>query len=154
MNGCLQVKNGKYYIVLSYMENGKRKRPWIATGLPEKGNKRKAEQMLRKKLHEYEVKSGIIRCDTLFSDYVRHWLTVVQKKVDTVTYQGYELLANSHILPYFDASGVKIQDVTRNILQAYIDEKHASGRIDARAVCLRHLSADIKISSIRQWRKR
>lgn len=132
MNGCLQVKNGKYYIVLSYMENGKRKRPWIATGLLEKGNKRKAEQMLREKLHEYEVKSGIIRCDTLFSDYVRHWLTVVQKKVDTVTYQGYELLASSHILPYFDASGVKIQDVTRNILQAYIDEKHTSGRIDGK----------------------
>ena len=62
MNGCLQVKNGKYYIVLSYMENGKRKRPWIATGLPEKGNKRKAEQMLREKLHEYEIQSGVILC--------------------------------------------------------------------------------------------
>ena len=132
MNGCLQVKNGKYYIVLSYMETGKRKRPWIATGLAEKGNKRKAEQMLREKLHEYEVQSGIIRCDTLFSDYVRYWLTVVQKKVDTVTYQGYELLANSHILPYFDAKGVKLQDVSRNMLQAYIDEKHASGRIDGK----------------------
>lgn len=63
---------------------------------------------------------------------VRYWLTVVQKKVDTVTYQGYELLANSHILPYFDAKGVKLQDVSRNMLQAYIDEKHASGRIDGK----------------------
>ena len=49
-----------------------------------------------------------------------------------MTYQGYELLANSHILPCFDVSGVKIQDVTLNILQAYIDEKHASGRIDGK----------------------
>jgi hypothetical protein len=47
MTGILQVKNGKYYIVLSYYENGKRQRRWIATGLPEKNNKRKAGRFLR-----------------------------------------------------------------------------------------------------------
>ena len=29
MTGILQVKNGKYYIVLSYYENGKRQRRWF-----------------------------------------------------------------------------------------------------------------------------
>lgn len=42
MTGSLQVKNGKYYMVLNSTENGKRKQKWISTGLPEKGNKRKA----------------------------------------------------------------------------------------------------------------
>lgn len=50
MTGSLQTKNGKFYMVLNCTENGKRKQKWLATGLPEKGNKRKAEQMLHEKL--------------------------------------------------------------------------------------------------------
>jgi len=132
MTGCLQIKNGMYYIVLSIYENGKRKRPWIPTGLPAKGNKRKAEQMLRDKLHEYELKSGIVRSEILLSDYIRHWLTIAQRKVDPVTYQGYELLAKSHILPYFDSTAVLLQDTTTAILQRYVDEKAAHGRKNGR----------------------
>ena len=45
--GHLQVKKGYYYAVLTYTTvEGKRKQPWIPTGLPEKGNKRKAEKFL------------------------------------------------------------------------------------------------------------
>ena len=40
VSGHLEVKKGYYYIVLSYLDvNGKRKRPWISTGLPEKGRR-------------------------------------------------------------------------------------------------------------------
>ena len=39
--GRLQEKNGFYYMVLSYTDaNGKRKQPWVSTGLPVKGNMR------------------------------------------------------------------------------------------------------------------
>ena len=39
--GRLQEKNGFYYIVLSYTDSaGKRRQPWIGTGLPVKGNKK------------------------------------------------------------------------------------------------------------------
>lgn len=45
--GHLQEKKGLFYIVLNFVDSdGKRKRKWIATGLPVKGNKRKAEAML------------------------------------------------------------------------------------------------------------
>ena len=132
MTGCLQVKNGKFYIVLSINESGKRKRPWIPTGLPVKGNKRKAEQLLREKLREYEQRAGVVPSDVLFSEYVRHWLTIVRRKVDEVTYQGYNTLAESHILPYFDVLGVKLQEVSLPLLQAYIDEKQAHGRKDGK----------------------
>lgn len=132
MTGCLQIKNGTYYIVLSINENGKRKRPWIPTGLPVKGNKRKAEQMLREKLREYELQAGEVRSDVLFSDYVRYWLTVAKRKVDAVTFQGYESLAKLHILPYFDRLGTKLQEITLPVLQAYIDEKQTHGRKDGK----------------------
>lgn len=132
MTGSLQIKNDKYYIVLNDCVNGKRKQKWCKTGLPVKGNKRKAEQLLRDTLRQHEQQRGIVRSDVTFSDYVRLWLTQVKRRVDEVTYQGYEVLANGHILPYFDASGVKLQEVTRQQLQDYIDEKAARGRKDGK----------------------
>lgn len=132
MTGSLQIKNDKYYIVLNDCVNGKRKQKWCKTGLPAKGNKRKAEQLLRDTLRQHEQQRGIVRSDVTFSDYVRLWLTQVKRRVDEVTYQGYEVLANGHILPYFDASGVKLQEVTRQQLQDYIDEKAARGRKDGK----------------------
>ena len=47
--GHLTLKNGRYYAVLNYRNaGGQRKTKWIALGLPEKGNKRKAEAELPK----------------------------------------------------------------------------------------------------------
>lgn len=132
MTGSLQEKNGIFYMVLNTYENGKRKLRWVSTHLPTKGNKRKAEQMLREKLREYELKAGEVKSDVLLSDYVRHWLTIVKRKVDAVTYQGYELLANAHILPYFDAKATRLQDIDLAALQAYIDEKQTRGRKDGK----------------------
>lgn len=132
MTGSLQIKNDKYYIVISDYVNGKRKQKWLKTGLPVKGNKRKAEQMLRDVVQDYERQRGIIRSDVTLADYVRQWMTLVKRRVDEITYQGYEILATGHILPYFDATGVKLQDVTHQQLQAYIDEKAAHGRKDGK----------------------
>lgn len=99
MTGSLTEKNGKYYIVLNLYEGSRRKRKWIATGLPVKGNKRKADQMLREKIQEYEHSPNIAKSDMLLSDYIRRWLTIVQRRIDVVTYQGYEILATTHLLP-------------------------------------------------------
>ena len=46
--GHLQEKNGIYYVVLTYKTyDGKRKTKWQSTGLPIKGNKRRAEAILK-----------------------------------------------------------------------------------------------------------
>jgi len=130
MTGSLTVKHGKYYVVLNIYENGERKKKWINSGLPEKGNKRKAEQFLREKISEYEKLEGIVDSTALFSDYIRHWLRQISRKVDEVTMQGYQILADGHILPYFDQLGIKLRDVDNQILQEYIDEKYSNGRKD------------------------
>ncbi len=132
MTGSLQIKNDKYYIVLNDHVEGKRKQKWLKTGLAVKGNKRKAEQLLRETLQQHELQIGIVHSDVTLADYVRLWMTQVKRRVDEVTYQGYETLANGHILPYFDASGVKLQDVTHQQLQTYVDEKAAHGRKDGK----------------------
>lgn len=132
MTGSLTVKNGKYYAVLNVYENGTRKKKWISTDLPEKGNKRRAEQFLREKLAEYERMEGIVRSDVLFSDYVRIWLEQIARKVDTVTMQGYQVLADGHILPYFDAAKITLSGIDHKIIQRYIDTKHNSGKLNGK----------------------
>ena len=132
MTGSLTIKNGKYYAVLNTYEDGKRKKKWINSGLPEKGNKRKAEAFLREKIAEYERMEGIVQTDILFADYVRHWLTHIARKVDEVTMQGYQTLADSHILPYFDQKKVPLRSIDHTMIQRYMDEKHECGRLDGK----------------------
>ena len=132
MTGSLTVKNGKYYAVLNAYENGKRKKKWICSGLPEKGNKRKAEAFLREKLAEYERMEGIVQTDTSFSDYVRVWLDHIARTVDEVTLQGYKSLADTHILPYFDDAGTKLTKLDHKTIQRYMDMKFTSGRRDGK----------------------
>ena len=132
MTGSLQSKNDKFYVVLNIYEDGKRKRKWISTGLSCKGNKRKAEQVLRDTLQQYERQSLTAGSDILLSAYIRHWLSIAERKVDAVTYQGYEVLANSQILPYFDEKAIRLKDTSVDVLQAYFDEKRLQGRKDGK----------------------
>ena len=110
MTGSLQVKKDKYYIVLNtYDAAGKRKNKWISTGLDVKGNKKRAEKMLREQLQEHEKREKLVKSDMLFSDAVRQWLEASAMRVDAVTLQGYEALTRVHILPYFDALGIQLK---------------------------------------------
>ena len=135
MTGSLQVKNGKFYMVLNTYVNGSRRQKWVSTGLSEKGNKRKAEEMLRELLcskDKAKEKPEYLQPDVLFSDYVRFWLSQAAKRVDPVTQQGYEIIAKRHVLPYFEQNRVKLVDVNRRMLQEFLDEKSECGRVDGK----------------------
>ena len=55
VSGHLQIKKGYYYVVLSYYDNrNKRHVKYVSTGLPEKGNKRKAEAAPARVRSEFE----------------------------------------------------------------------------------------------------
>jgi integrase len=132
MTGSLQIKNDKFYIVINQQENGKRKQKWISTGLDVKGNKRKAEQLLRDTLLECEdaIKKPIH--SILFADYIRAWLKVAERRVDSVTFQGYALMAYAQVIPYFEQRKIMLSDVTREVLQEFFDEKAKHGRKDGK----------------------
>lgn len=144
MTGSLQIKNGTFYIILNLKENGKRKQKWIATGLEVKGNKRKAEQLLRETLLSHETLPKRPSSDIMFADYIRTWLTVAERRVDSVTFQGYQLMANAQVIPYFEEKGIRLQEVTREILQAFFDEKAKCGRKDGKG--------GLSPSSLRQYK--
>ena len=134
MTGSLQIKKNKYYMVINTTDaNGKRKPKWISTGLAVKGNKKRAEQMLRETLREFEQQKKARRpCrGTMFSDWVRHWLyDVASKRVDTVTFEGYENTALTHVIPYFREAMLPLAEVDIIKLQSFIDYKAENGRID------------------------
>lgn len=133
MTGSLQVKNGKYYMVLNGTENGKRKQRWVSTGLTEKGNKRKAEQMLREKLAEEERKAPSGEAvNILFTDYLQRWLTLSEQRVDEVTMQSYRMLTLRHVLPWFQERRLKLSEVSRKVIQEFLDEKGRCGRLDGK----------------------
>ena len=131
MTGSLQIKNGKYYAVINLIDaNGKRKQKWISTGLEVKGNKRKAEQILRNEIKAYEVKGNILLSDILFSEFVQRWLEAKRASIDEVTYQGYKTIVRAHIVPYFKPKAIKLCDLSRKDIQDYIDDKSTNGRSD------------------------
>lgn len=73
--GHLQEKKGYFYIVLSYKDaGGKRKTKWMQTGLPVKGNKRKAEAMLAEARNSFEEPVAVTQNGILFSDFMLSWL--------------------------------------------------------------------------------
>ncbi len=141
MTGSLQIKNNKYYMVLNTYAGGKRKLIWINTGLPVKGNKTRAEKMLRETLIHYEeeaekkaeIPAG---AEILFSDAIRAWYrdksSDISHPLDEVTKQGYDLLMKRHILPYFDSSRLKLSEINKVNLQEYFTLKANSGRLDGK----------------------
>lgn len=133
MTGSLQTKNGKYYAVINTTDsNGKRKQKWVSSDLEVKGNKKRAEQFLRQTLKEFEIKEHLISTDILFSDFVKYWLEISKIRVDTITLNGYQSVANAHIIPYFEALNISLKDITRADIQKYVNTKYENGRLDGK----------------------
>ena len=100
--GHLQEKKGYFYMVLNFTDEiGARKPKWISTGLPVKGNKRRAEAMLLEERQKYTCSSATPDDGTLFSDYLLYWLKLMETQVETVTYAGYQSNIEKRIAPYF-----------------------------------------------------
>ena len=92
--GHLREKDGHYYCVLSYTDyTGERKQIWKATGLPVKGNKKRAEEMLSHLRKTFVVPRAPadyfdFSDRMLFTDFMRAWLEVVRTTVVPTTFGG------------------------------------------------------------------
>ncbi len=124
--GHLSVKHGNYYAVLNYKNaEGKRKTKWISLGLPEKGNKRKAEAELAKLRAEFEVPEevGDLSSDMLFADYLLEWLEIAKGRLAIATYSSYLGLIKSVIEPYFRKKKLALRELEARHLQMFYSEQ-------------------------------
>jgi len=127
MNGSLQKKNGKYYVVARVMDQtGSVKQRWIPTGIPvAKGNIRKAQSELRRILAELEEQKTVYTDKVLLVDWIRKWLELKKTQVRVNTYEAYELYVNLHIEPYFKPLKLTLDKVTPQHIQDYYTRKLA-----------------------------
>lgn len=123
--GHLQIKNDNYYMVLNYMDaNGKRRQPWIPTGLPAKGNKRRAEKLLldtRKSFVPPVVskENEDISSDMLFADYMELWLEIIRSSVEKTTFSSYTQMVKGKIVPYFRNTGLTLDGIQAKHIQSF-----------------------------------
>lgn len=121
--GHLQEKNGYFYAVLSYKDdNGKRKSKWVPTGLPVRGNKKKAEAVLMELRRAFEIPDDNIAKnddDELFADYLERWLQVAKSTIAITTYSSYSGMLKTPIYPWFKAKGVTLKKLTAKHIQDF-----------------------------------
>ena len=128
--GHLQEKKGYYYIVLSYPDgSGKRKTKWLTTGLPTKGNKKKAEKMLMEARKEFVPESRPLRDNMLFSDFMLQWLEVVKPTIAITTYSSYSNMVKSVVVPYFKERGIALSNLRPTDIQTFYMEQLKRGEV-------------------------
>ena len=150
--GHLSEKNGNYYAVLSYTDAfGKRRTKWVNTGLPVRGNKKKAEAFLmeeRKKFQTAEPVTGGV----LFADYIEQWLEVAKPTIAVATYASYCSMVKRVIAPYFRERRITLQGLTPKDIQDFYLEKlktvSASSVIHYHANIRRALKHAVKLDLI------
>ena len=120
MTGSIQIKAGYYYMVLNFKDKaGRRKPKWISTGLSVKGNKRRAEDMLRRTLAEYADTEYIEPTKMLFSRFLWDCLEIHRSQIQVSTYDGYRHMLEKHIKPYFDSKKITLHDLKPVDIQQY-----------------------------------
>ena len=107
--GHLQEKKGLYYMVLSYKDkSGKRVSKWLPTGLPVKGNKKRAEDMLMAARAEFVAGEAAIDHDMPFSSYLVQWMEIARSTLKPNTAAGYASMIQNPIAPYFQQRGITL----------------------------------------------
>ena len=123
--GHLTLKNGRCYAVLNYRNaGGQRKTKWISLGLPEKGNKRKAEAELARLRAEFEPPKevGDLSSDMLFADYLLEWLEIAKGRLAVATYSSYTAMINKPVGPYFRQRNLTLRELKARHLQMFYSE--------------------------------
>lgn len=141
--GHLREQNGYFQMVLSFKdEAGKRKTKSISTGLPIKGNKRRAEAMLMEMRKNFE--NGIVtkdiaqKGDILFADFLLDWLEMMRNSLEVTTYASYAKAIKNRIAPYYSERQIKLKDLTPKDIQDYYQYGLNIEKVSANTVIHRH----------------
>jgi len=112
-------------MVLSFHdETGKRKTKWVSTGLPVKGNKKKAEKLLMELRQNFEEPEVLDPSDDiLFSDFMLQWLEIVKPTIAITTYSSYSNMVKGVIVPYFKEKGIMLRELKATDIQAFYMEQ-------------------------------
>ena len=134
VTGHIEDKRGIYQLILNWKINGKRQRKGVSTGLSVKGNKKRAESMLKSTCKEQEQllmeqtvitisPTGVVKTDILFADHLITWLKTVKTELKPTTYGNYESAINRIIGPYFRERKISLSQLTPEHIQDFYSYK-------------------------------
>ena len=131
--------------------DGERVTPTKSTGLPVKGNKKRAEAMLNdwRKSEEIALKkrkaNGSLKKldpnqEILFTKFMLDWLEMMKNSVEVTTYASYAQAIKSKINPYFDARfpTLTLSQITPKHIQDYYTWEMTENDVSANTVIHRH----------------
>lgn len=131
VKGSVQEKGGYLHTVISYTDkDGKRKQKWQSTGLTAKGNKRKAQELLKERIDELEMTLEHEETqipDMPFSQFMSNWLTMIKPTVLITTYGSYQYFIEKRINPYFDEKNITLQKIKTVDIQEYYNTMLSKG---------------------------
>ena len=150
------VKNGKQYVVFDYKDSeGKRKRKWVTTGLPEKCTKKALKEAVDEIVAEFDVQfrtgelekpkksqsapvSAVrepyaVMAETpeskmTMGEFVDEWLTAMRPNLARTTYQTYKS-ANKRFVEYLDVHypNITLGELRHNHVQEFLNHKLGEG---------------------------
>ena len=118
--GHLREQNGYFQMILSWKDSkGKRRSKSISTGLPIKGNKKRAEAMLLKAREEFNLENLIENANVPLCDFFQKWLKDRAISMGARVYANYAYDVKAYIAPYFRENPVSVLKVTPKELEAF-----------------------------------
>ena len=118
--GHLREQNGTYQMVLSWKdETGKRRTKSISTGLPVKGNKKRAESLLRQTQKEFNPETMQQVSDLSVPEYLTRWLRERVMNLSPDTYGRYAYDMGRVIIPYFEQKRLSLKALTPRDLETF-----------------------------------
>ena len=150
--GHLQIKKGMYYVVLNLKSpDGKRIPKWVSTGI-HVGGKKEEKQAFEKLIefrHTYrdpvvldpEVAGVQLDPNIRFSDFMLFWLESVKNSVEGDTYAGYEANVKARIVPYFEKTGVRLNELTALDIERFYE--YCFNQLKVKGTTVQHYHANI-----------
>ena len=118
--GHLREQNGMYQMILSWKDtNGKRRTKSISTGLPVKGNKKRAESLLRQTQKEFNPETMQQVGDLSVPEYLTRWLRESVMNLSPDTYGRYAYDMGRVIIPYFERKRLSLKALTPRDLETF-----------------------------------
>ena len=137
--GHLREQNGYYQMILSWKgKDEKRKGKSISTGLPVKGNKKRAEAMLLKTRKEFNPDNLMENADMLFTDFLSKWLKDKAVTLGTSTYAEYAYDVKNYIVPYFQEHPIALLKMTARDLENFYRHERQQNEATANELLLYH----------------
>jgi len=138
ITGSVQPKNNTFFVVLNLKdENGKRKPKWIPTGLPIRGNKTKAKEVLNQLILEYAEMTQVQAVSEVnvksidFMDYLRSWLSKKRSGLQDLTYDSYKMIIDGKISRFFTPKNLLLQEVTDDHIENFFQSLYNEGLTSA-----------------------